>query len=55
MIIHKMDQGSEAWHSIKLGRFSGTRIGKLMMGKSTAGYQNTIAEVAAEIITKEKE
>jgi hypothetical protein len=55
MIIHKMQQGSEAWHQIKLGRFSGTRIGKLLMGKSTSGYQNAIAEVAAEILTRETE
>ena len=55
MIYHKMEQGSEAWHEIKLGRFTGTRIKNLMSAKSTASYQNVIAEVAAEILTGEKE
>ncbi len=55
MIIHKCEQGSESWHEIKLGRFTGTRIKNLMSAKSTASYQNVIAEVAAEIITHEKE
>jgi hypothetical protein len=50
-----MEQGSEAWHELKLGRFSGTRLGNIQSGKSTASYQNTIAEVAAEIITQSKE
>lgn len=55
MIYHWMEQGSEAWHEIKLGRFTGTRFALLMMGKLTAGYNNCIAEVAAEILTHEKE
>lgn len=55
MIIHKCEQGSESWHEIKLGRFTGTRIKNLMSTKSTASYQNTIAEVVAEILTHSKE
>ena len=55
MIIHKMEQGSEEWHEIKLGRFSGTSFKNLQSGKSTASYQNCIAEVAAEILTHDKE
>jgi len=55
MIIHKCEQGSEAWHEIKLGRFTGTRIKNLMSAKSTASYQNVIAEVVAEILTHSKE
>jgi len=55
MLIHKMEQRSEAWHEIKLGRFSATRIDSLMSAKSTAKYQNCIAEVACEILTHETE
>ena len=55
MIIHRMEQGSESWHEIKQGRFTGTRIKNLMSTKSTALYQNTIAEVVAEILTHSKE
>ena len=55
IIYHKCEQGSESWHEIKLGRFTGTRIKNLMSTKSTASYQNVIAEVVAEILTHSKE
>ena len=55
MIIHRMQQGSEAWYEIKLGRFTGTRIKNLHSSKSTASYQNVIGEVVAEILTHDKE
>ena len=50
-----MQQGSEAWHEIKLGRLTGTRIKNLHSSKSTASYQNVIGEVVAEILTHDKE
>ena len=55
MIIHNFEQGSEAWFNVRLGRFTGTRMKKLQSAKSTASYQDVIANVAAEIVTGEKE
>ncbi len=55
MIIHNFEQGSEAWHQIKLGRFSGTTFKNLQSTKSTASYQDTIMNVVAQILTGEKE
>lgn len=55
MIIHNFEQGSEAWFNVRLGRFTGTRMKKLQSAKSTASYQDVIANVAAEIITGERE
>lgn len=51
MISHKMEQHSEAWHNIRLGRFTGTRIGSLLSAKSTAKYQDAIFDIVSEIIT----
>ena len=50
-----MDQGSEAWHEIKLGKFTGTRFKDIVAKKTTAAYQNCIADVASEILTQNKE
>ena len=51
MIIHTMDQGSEDWVKVKTGKFSATRIKKLFMSESTAGYQDIIYKVAYERLT----
>ena len=50
-----MEQGSEAWHEIRLGRFTGTRLKNLMSGKSTASYKDAIIDVVTEILTGEKD
>lgn len=55
MIMHNFEQGSEAWHQIKLGRFSGTTFKNLQSAKSTASYQDAIMNVVAQILTGEKE
>ena len=55
MIRSNFDQGSEAWHDARLGRITGTRFAPLMMGETTQGYNSLIAEVAAEILTKESD
>lgn len=52
MIKHLVDQRSEAWHALRLGRVTGTAFKELMSGKTTAGYYNLIADIAAEIITE---
>jgi len=51
MIIHKMEQRSQAWHDIRRERFTGTKIGSLQSAKSTAKYQDAIFDVVSEIIT----
>jgi len=55
MIKHMMEQSSEAWHEIRLGRFTGTRIKNLMSAKSTLSYKDTITDVAVEILTGVKD
>lgn len=52
MIKHLFEQHSEAWHQSRLGRVTGTRFKDLMAAKTTAAYQNLIADIAAEILTE---
>jgi len=51
MIKHLMEQRSEAWHNIRLTRITGTGFKDLMASKTTAAYQNLVANVVAEMIT----
>jgi len=51
MIKHLMEQRSEAWHNIRLTRITGTGFKDLMASKTTAAYQNLIANIVAQIIT----
>lgn len=53
MIISKMDQNSESWYEIRIGKITGTRFKDLMAGKSTGAYSGLLAEVTAEILTNE--
>lgn len=46
-----MEQGSEAWYSIRCGRFTASQFSKLMAGKSTKSYQDLITNVAGQIIS----
>lgn len=51
MILHNIEQHSEAWHDIRTGRVTGTRFKNLMSKESTASYQDLITDIACEIIT----
>ena len=51
MILHNIEQQSEAWHEVRLGRITGTRFKLLMAKESTASYQDLISNIACEIIT----
>tara|TARA_R100001244_G_scaffold121574_2_gene91196 strand:+ start:816 stop:1418 length:603 start_codon:yes stop_codon:yes gene_type:complete len=51
MIIHDVEQGTEAWFNLRLGKFSGSNFGKLFMSKTTAGYNDLINEVAFKLLT----
>ena len=50
MILHRMEQRSDAWYQIKAGKVSGTSFQTLVSGKSTSGYKGLVNRLAAEII-----
>ena len=52
MIIVNVEQGSEAWHELRLGRVTGTRFKALMAGESTSTYKDLVTDLAGEIITQ---
>jgi len=51
MIIHNIEQGSEAWFAIKAGKVTGTRFKALVAGESTATYKDLVDDITCEIIT----
>jgi putative phage-type endonuclease len=55
MIIHNIDQGSEAWYQARAGRVTGTRFKALVAGKSTTTYKDLVTNIACEIITGKAE
>lgn len=55
MIIFNVEQRSEAWYDLRLGRFTASTFSDVMSGVSTAGYENIIASIVGEIITNESE
>ena len=55
MIKIHIEQRSEAWFLLKLGRIGGTRFAALMASESTAAYKDLITDMAGEIITGEIE
>ena len=55
MIFHNIDQNSEEWDSLRLGKFTASTFADLFMAKTTAGYRNAIIKVAFERVTGESE
>ncbi len=55
MIKHLLEQRSEAWYHIRLGRITGTSFNDLMAKPDTKCYNDLITDIAGEIITEEKE
>ena len=51
MIIHNIEQGSEAWFAIKAGKVTGTRFKALVAGESTTTYKDLVTNLTCEIIT----
>lgn len=49
---HKVGQGE--LHPLRVGRFTASVVGKLFMGKKTAGYNDVINAVAAERFTGQR-
>ena len=55
MIFHDVDQNSENWNGLRLGKFTASSFSDLFMDKKTQGYQKAIIKVAYEIVTGESE
>jgi putative phage-type endonuclease len=55
MIIHNIDQHSEAWHEIRCGRITGTRFKSLVAKETTDTYKDLLTNIACEIITNRAE
>lgn len=55
MIHYDIDQNSEEWNALRLGKFTASTFSDLFMDKKTAGYQKLIIKVAYERVTGECE
>lgn len=55
MIVFNVEQRSEAWFDLRLGRFTASTFSDVMAGNSTSGYENIIASIVGELITGESE
>jgi putative phage-type endonuclease len=55
MIIHEIEQHSEAWHQARCGKVTGTRFKALVAGESTATYKDLVTNIACELITGKAE
>ena len=55
MIWHEVDQNSDEWLALRMGKFTASSISDLFMDKKTAGYQKAIIKVAYERVTGESE
>ena len=51
MIIHNIDQHSEAWHQARCGRVTGTRFKSLVAKETTDTYKDLVTNIVCEIIT----
>lgn len=55
MKFYEINQNSEEWDSLRLGKFTASTFSDLFMDKKTAGYRNAIIKVAFERVTGECE
>ncbi len=55
MIIHNIEQQSEAWHEIRCGRVTGTRFKALVAKETTDTHKDLVTNLACEIITGKME
>jgi putative phage-type endonuclease len=55
MIIHNIEQRSEAWHSVRCGKVTGTRFKNLVSKETTDSYKDLLTNIACEIITGKQE
>ncbi len=52
---YDIDQNSEEWQALRLGKFTASTFSDLFMKKETKGYSNAIIKVAFERVTGESE
>jgi len=50
---YNIEQGTEEWHKIRLGKFTASNFSTLFMKKTTKGYQNLINQIVYERLTNE--
>jgi hypothetical protein len=55
MKFYNIDQNSEEWDGLRLGKFTASTFSDLFMAKTTVGYQKAIIKVAYERVTGESE
>jgi len=55
MIIHNIEQQSEAWVLARCGRVTGTRFKNLMSKETTDSYRDLITNISCEMITGKME
>jgi len=51
MIIHKIDQNTEEWQRLRMGKFTASSFKDLFSGKTTATYEKVIYRIAFERLT----
>lgn len=51
---HKIEQNTEEWMSLRMGKFTASSFKDLFMKETTAGYQNAINKVVFERLTGEQ-
>lgn len=55
MIFHNVEQNSEDWDILRLGKITSSLVSDLFMDPKTKGYKDAIIKVAYEIVTGECE
>ena len=50
-IYHKVEQNTDEWLNMRIGRFTASTVKNLLMKVTTKGYQDEIKRVAFEIVT----
>lgn len=53
LVFHDVEQGSEEWLSLRMGKFTASMFSDLMASKSTLTYQKAINRVVFERLTNE--
>ena len=53
MKFYDVDQNSDEWLALRLGKFTASTFGDLFMAKSTAGYKKAIRKIVYERLTGE--
>ncbi len=53
MIVHDVIQGTEAWHNVRLGKFTASNFSSLFSKETTVKFQDFINQVVFERLTGE--